>query len=165
MAPVTCLIIFTEETDREDWLRRCMASLEHPDVEVVVHRFAKADENATKRRVRIHNEFVSKYPEQWLMFADPDDHAVQPGYGRFIEYLESTEHAMIHPIEVVDPLGVEQRLPHHLIAVRGEKISSSCGKYHLALDKSIMFPEVAYQFNSNHGGNTGGDWRRRNGRN
>ena len=152
---IDCHVIFTEETDREDWLARCRASLEHPDVTLHVHRFAKADERATPRRKRIHE---AQDPERWLMFADPDDYAVQPGYNNFIEHLKTFEGNITHPMEVYKPSGCIYNTTHHLVAVRRTPVPLNHPSriYNLFFcAESVLFPEIAYAW-IEHGANTRG---------
>ena len=159
MAQIDCHIIFTESMDREDWLERCVASLEHPDVVVHVHRFANADEQATPRRVRIHN---ANDPERWCMFADPDDYAVESGYSSFIEHLKTFEGDVTHPQEMWEPAGTVCSRPHHLVATRGLRVPEDLSStFNFYFDReSVLFPQVAYAW-VEHGQNSRGGkkWR------
>ena len=156
---IKCHIIFNKETDLKDEFLRCVESLQHPDVLVIVHKFETSDEHATPRRIRIHN---AEPPDQWFMFADPDDVAVQPGYSNFIEHIKTFEGDVTYPYEIVQPSNTLFTRPHHLIAVRNTKVSDDGRPYALAfdrLDEDACFREVAYQWNIDTGRNTAGGRR------
>ena len=155
---IDCHVIFNKPTDREDWLQRCLTSLQHPQVRVKVHVF----EESAPVRPRRYAILQAHDPSRWIMFADPDDYAVQPGYDNFVAFLQSTDADAVAPDEVVEARFGSQVTPgpHHLVALRGEALKHIShfdeGQHYYNLWGQIQrFPEPAYCWRL-HGSNTGG---------
>lgn len=141
-------IIYNEPTDCSNRLAKCVASLEHPDVEITVHRFSTS---APVRQRR--SDILTRHdPSRWIMFADPDDYAVQPGYKQYVEHLLTTEENVCWPYEVVVQEGYPERTvvastPHHLVALRGMWVAPypPTRRYFThAVRAGELFPKVAY---------------------
>ena len=142
---IDCHIIFNEPTDREDWLARCIASLEHPAVSVHVHRFSES----APVRPRRHAIVQAHDKSRWIMFADPDDYALRPAYDRFIEMLLGTDEDVAWPFETVLREDGREGLyigPHHLVALRRSAIVEydPMGWYFGHVRTGAVFQEPAY---------------------
>ena len=149
---IDCYVIFNEPTDREDWLARCVASLEHPAVNVEVCRFATSGLVAPRRHTIIQNHD----PARWLLFADPDDEAVNPGYTRFMDFLQTTTAQAVFSKEV-DSKG-NTITGHHLVALRGAALAQVTipeQQYETQVYPDALFPEVTYLWH-HHAANTRG---------
>lgn len=159
---IKCYIVFNEETDREDWLTRCVDSLSHPDVDIDVRRYSTGA-CVRPRRAEI---LQGHDPSQWAMFADPDDVVVNPGYTNYVEFLKTTDLEAVYPYEVRRyELGNSNVWtgPHHLVAHRGSKLQElqqQSQVIYQILEGLDVFPEVAYQWNLHADNTVGGEkWR------
>jgi hypothetical protein len=118
---IDCHVVFNEPTDREDWLERCVASLQHPDVAIHVHRFVEsAPVNGRRKAI-----FQEHDPSRWIMFADPDDFVVQPDYDQFVSAVLASGGDNVWCPEIILGRGepdLNDR-PHHFVALRGDAIA------------------------------------------
>jgi hypothetical protein len=159
---IDCHIIFNEPTDREDWLDRCVASLEHPDIAVHVHRFAESAPVNPRREaiMRVHTG------DNWFMFADPDDYAYPPALRDYVEFLCGVEGDLAWGAEIQRVLSSGAlryiAMPHHLVAIRRtmvlECVPSGLPPYHYTRDTRLFFPYPVYNWVM-HGHNTAGGTR------
>lgn len=155
---IDCHIIFNVPTDREDWLAHCVQSLQHPSVQIHIHRFEESEfvEYRRKRIMDTHD------PTRWIMFADPDDYAVQPGYNAYIEFLLQTDENVVWPWEQYCRDGVvfaTRTTPHHLVALRGDvKIPDAhpARYFNHFRGQGVCFPQIAYCWQRYSGCTLGG---------
>lgn len=145
---IDCHIIFNEPTDREDWLDRCVQSLQHPDVTVHVHRFAESS-CVRPRRLAIMQAHLG---DNWIMFADPDDYVYPEVFCQYVYFLKTIRGEFAWCAEEMINLATGDSRkwyePHHLVAFRGSlvKTANPEGRYPQKFLRSTTnyFPEPAY---------------------
>ena len=153
-------IIFNESTDREDWLSRCVESLTHPDVNVLVHRFS---ENGCVRPRR-SAILESHDSDNWVTFADPDDHVFTDQFAQYVGFLKTTGYDVVWPKEVMfkdSQFGSPVTRPHHLVCLRGDHVQPypETQRYFAAhINQGVLFNKVVYCWMW-HGNNTAGNKR------